>query len=116
MATPKHILVARTDKIGDLLLSLPVFQVLKEAFPDARLTALVSPYAKDIVQGHPAVDGVELLDKDESPFTLAGRFKAINPDVFIALYPRPLQALAAWRAGIPLRIGSGLPLVQFPFQ
>ena len=107
MATPKHILVARTDKIGDLLLSLPVFQVLKESFPDARLTALVSPYAREIVQGHPAVDGVELLDEGENLVGLAGRLKVVNPDVFIALYPRPFQAWAAWLARIPVRIGSG---------
>jgi len=104
---PKHILVARTDKIGDLLLSLPVFQVLKEAFPQARLTALVSPYAKEIVQGHPAVDGVELFENNENLWQLVSRFKTLDPDVFIALYPRPLQALAAWMAGIPFRIGSG---------
>ncbi len=106
MIPPNHILVARTDKVGDLLLSLPTLQALKEAFPRARLTVLANPYAREIVQGHPAVDAVELLQPGENPLHLAGRFRGLNPDVFIALYPRPSQALAAWLAGIPTRIGT----------
>jgi len=39
MITPfKHILVSRTDKIGDLILSLPVFQSLKASFPGVKIT------------------------------------------------------------------------------
>ncbi len=110
---PKHILIARTDKIGDLLLSLPTFQALKKAFPETRLTALVSPYAKEIVQNHPAVDTVELFENGESFWGLTKRLKAMKPDVFIALYPRPRQVLAAWTAGIPTRIGTAYRWYSF---
>ncbi len=113
---PKHILVARTDKIGDLLLSLPVFQTLKAAFPQARLTALVSPYAKEIVQNHPSVDAVELLEPQEGLWKLAGRFKTLAPDIFISLYPRPQQVMAAWLAGIPTRIGTAYRWYSFLFN
>jgi heptosyltransferase I len=106
LATPRHIVVARTDKIGDLLLSLPSFQALKISFPEARVTALVSPYAKEIVQDHPAIDAVELLEPGEGPFRLAGRLKELQADTFVALYPRASQALAAWLAGIPVRVGT----------
>jgi ADP-heptose:LPS heptosyltransferase len=111
--SPKHILVARTDKVGDLLLSLPTFQALRKAFPAARLTALVSPYAREIVQNHPAVDAVELHEKGESLWGLAKRLKVLAPDVFIALYPRPLQIAAAWMAGIPVRIGTAYRWYSF---
>lgn len=113
---PKHILVARTDKIGDLLLSLPVFQALKKALPQTRLTALVSPYASEIVQGHPCVDSVELFNKEEGLFHLARRLRQLKPDVFIALYPRPKQALAAWLAGIPVRVGTAYRWYGFLFN
>lgn len=104
---PKHFLVARTDKIGDLLLSLPTFQALKEAFPEAKVTALVSSYAKEIVQGHPAVDSVLIQDPQEGFLATVRKFKDLSPDVFIALYPRAQQVLAARAAGIPVRIGTG---------
>jgi ADP-heptose:LPS heptosyltransferase len=111
--SPRHILVSRTDKIGDLLLSLPVFQSLKEAFPQTRLTALVSSYAKEIVQGHPAIDGVEVVEKEESPFRLASRFKKMNVDILIALYPRVSIVSAAWLAGVPERIGTAYRWYSF---
>src|SRR5581483_6496100 len=85
-------------------------------FPETRLTALVSSYAKDIVQNHPAVDRVELFDPQESLWVLAGRLKALKPDVYIALYPRPKQALAAWMAGIPVRIGTAYRWYSFLFN
>jgi ADP-heptose:LPS heptosyltransferase len=103
---PNHILVSRTDKIGDLMLSLPVFQTIRKAFPEARITALVSSNTKEIVQGHPAVDAVETVEKNDSVLSLARRFKKIEADVFILLYPRPKLALAAWLAKIPVRIGT----------
>lgn len=113
LSSPKHILVARTDKIGDLLLSLPVFQTLREAFPQAKITALVSPQTKEIVQGHPAVDAVETVEKGERVFQLAGRLKKIKADTFIILYPRARLVLAAWLARIPLRIGTAFRWYSF---
>jgi heptosyltransferase-2 len=106
LPTPKHILVARTDKIGDLLLSLPVFQALKKAFPRTRVTALVSSYTQELVRDHPAIDRVATVEKTDGVFKLAGRLKEIAPDTFLILYPRPKVVLAAWLAGIPVRIGS----------
>lgn len=114
-ASPKHILVARTDKVGDLLLSLPTFQALRKAFPEARITALVSSYAKEIVQNHPAVDAVEVYEKEDRIFVLAQRLETLKPDVFIALYPRFLQVLAARLAGIPTRIGTAYRWYGFLF-
>src|SRR6185369_4297503 len=104
--SPRHIVVSRTDKIGDLLLSLPVFQTLRRAFPQARITALVSSYAKEIVQGHPAIDAVETVEPNESLWALRRRLKNLQADTFIALYPRPKIALAARLAGIPIRVGT----------
>ena len=114
--SPRHIVVSRTDKIGDLILSLPVFQTLKDSFPQAKITALVSAYAKEIVQGHPSIDAVELVSKDEGFFSLARRLKRMNADVFLALYPRPKLAFAAWLAKIPLRVGTAFRWYGFAFN
>lgn len=92
--------------MGDLLLSLPVFTTLRVNYPQAKITALVSSYAKELVQGHPHVDALELLKDEENVFQLAHRLKRLHADTFIALYPRPKTVLAAWLAGIPQRIGT----------
>lgn len=116
MQPPRHILVARTDKIGDLLLSLPTFQALRQTHPDARLTALVSPYAKEIVEGHPDIDQVEVYDADESAWSLGCRFRELEVDTFVALYPRPKLALASWFADVPVRIGTATRWYSFFFN
>ena len=89
-------------------LALPVFQTLRTAFPQARLTALISPAAKPTVQGHPAIDAIELVEKEEGVFKLAERLRKMGADSFILLYPRPKLVLAAWLARIPTRIGPAL--------
>jgi len=115
-AAPRHIVVSRTDKIGDLILSLPVFQTLKSSFPQTKITALVSPYAQEIVRNHPAIDAVELVAPGEGFFSITGRLKKMEADVFLALYPRPKLALAAWWAGIPSRVGTAFRWYAFLFN
>ena len=43
--TPKHILICRTDNIGDVVLPLPLAGYLKQRFPDARIGFLCRAYA-----------------------------------------------------------------------
>ena len=39
--TYKRIIIARTDKIGDLILSIPSFFMIRKMYPDAEITLLV---------------------------------------------------------------------------
>ena len=41
------VLVARTDRLGDVVLSLPVFAYVKERQPDWEIHALVAPPARN---------------------------------------------------------------------
>ena len=52
------ILVSRTDRLGDLVLSLPVFQYLKSLRPDWSLHALVAPSSVPLVENESAIDKV----------------------------------------------------------
>lgn len=58
----RSILAIRLDLLGDLLFSLPAFGALREAMPEARVTALVLPYTAGILAGHPWVDRVIAVD------------------------------------------------------
>ena len=55
-ASVKAILVVKVDHIGDFITSLPAIRRLKEAFPNARLTALVAPASAAIASAEPAID------------------------------------------------------------
>ena len=57
------ILITRTDRIGDVLLSTPVFRAVRDAYPESHIAVLVRPYAKDIVEGNPYIDEWIIYDK-----------------------------------------------------
>ncbi|MBT5876908.1 MAG: glycosyltransferase family 9 protein [Candidatus Latescibacteria bacterium] len=108
-----RILVARTDRIGDVLLSTPVFTELREQYTDCHLSALVAPYCREAVEGHPALDEV-LLDRESNEdgifsgvFLLVRELRRRRFDILILLHPTFRLAIAGALAGIPVRVGTG---------
>jgi len=103
-------LVVRTDKIGDLLLSLPVAEAIKEACPDARVTYLVSPATAELAGACPFVDAVLRYDETRPGprplFEIASVIGRTRPDVALFLRPTLRTALGAALAGVPVRVGT----------
>ncbi len=107
----KRILIVRTDRIGDVLLSTPVIKVLRESYPNAYIAMMVSPYAKDIVEGNPYLDDVIIYDKDirhKSVFSsikFALKLKKKRFNLALVLHPTNRVHLVTFFAGIPKRVG-----------
>ncbi len=55
--TPR-ILLVRPDHLGDLVLTTPVLQALRNTLPQAHITMMVGPWSSEIVARHPALDRV----------------------------------------------------------
>ncbi|MDE2816844.1 MAG: glycosyltransferase family 9 protein [Chloroflexota bacterium] len=53
-----RILVIRPDHIGDVLLVTPALRLLRQAFPDSEITALVGPWSEAVLANNPHVDRV----------------------------------------------------------
>ena len=106
-----NILITRTDRIGDLVLTTPLFKALREKFPKARITALVFLEHREIVQHNPYLDEVILYDKKGSEKGLWGQLRFSQMlrgkkfDAVIHAHGTNRMHLAAWFAGIPRRIG-----------
>ncbi len=107
----KRILVVRTDRIGDVLLSTPVIKALRDNYPDAFIAMMVSPYAKDIIEGNPYLDEVIVFDKDTKhkgwwrSFKFSRYLKKKKFDLALILHPTNRVHLVTFHAGIPRRIG-----------
>jgi len=107
----KRILIVRTDRVGDVLLSTPVIKALREEFPSAYIAMMVSPYAKDAIEGNPYLDEVIVYDKDgrdkswfaSAKFALSLRKKKF--DLALVLHPTNRVHLVTFFSGIPRRIG-----------
>lgn len=106
----KRILVVRTDRLGDVILTLPMFPLLRRCFPDAHLAVLIRRYTAELLEGNPYIDEVLRYDRDGGlvPFReMCATLRAQRFDAAIVVYPRLRLAWLMFRSGIPVRIGTG---------
>ena len=59
----KKILVISLTNIGDIILTFPVIDILKEAFPAAELSVVVGPKGESLFRGNPQIHQLYLFDK-----------------------------------------------------
>ncbi len=98
-----RILLSRTDRVGDLILSTPAIASIRRSFPDAHVTLACSPYNAVVVERSPDVDALALHEEGEQPEAFGARFRGV--DLAVALAPRDVdhRIVAATRA--PKRVG-----------
>lgn len=106
----RRILVVNFGGIGDEILFFPVIQSLREAYPQAHLTALVEPRCEGIMRFNPAVDEVVTFDAkhDPSPWDylkLVAKLRRGGFDLAITAGSSPVMALTVWLAGARYRVG-----------
>ncbi len=106
----KRILLVRTDRLGDVVLTLPMLPILRRHFPDAFIAMLLRSYTATLVEGHPHVDALLLYDDGNQLIAFNQMLKQIRGYEFdIAIVARPTARLAwmMFRASIPVRVGTG---------
>ena len=54
--TAPRILLIRPDHLGDLVLTTPILNAIKQHAPGAHITMMVGPWSSEIVARHPAID------------------------------------------------------------
>jgi len=104
----KKILVIRLDRIGDLVCSLPVAQVLKSNYPCASVSFMTTPYTKDLVMGNRNIDEVIVYDRRMGFFEKIKFFKRLRNsgfDTAIILSPYFESAFIAYLSRAVLRLG-----------
>ena len=100
---PEKILVVRTDRVGDLILSTPFLHTLRAHFPKAQITAWVAPYCDKVLVESGLVDHI-VTSLPPGPFDLA-----------VALAPRSECLKKVKSTAAPVRVGyvyQGRPLVR----
>jgi ADP-heptose:LPS heptosyltransferase len=103
-----NILISRTDGIGDSILTLPIAGALKSKFKDCRIAYLGSDYTESIVKLSSNIDqflSVDCLLKLED-INRVDYLKSLKFDAIIHAFPRKDIAKIAFKAKIPVRIGT----------
>ncbi|MCL6494094.1 MAG: glycosyltransferase family 9 protein [Ignavibacterium sp.] len=116
---PRNILIVRTDRIGDVVLSLPLARIIKQHYPNAKVTFLVRAYTKALVENNHFIDEVIILKEESSRILIAKNVKQLkqkNFDTAIVVYPTFKIALIVYLSRIKYRVGSGYRLYSFLFN
>ncbi len=107
----RNILVIRTDRLGDVVLTTPALRALRKKFPEARITLLLAPLTKELVEGNPYIDQILIDDRRCTHKGWLGYIKLVNRlrqehfDLVINYHTKKRTNLLCWFAGIPVRIG-----------
>ncbi len=116
-----HVLVVRLDHLGDVLSSLEVPKVIKENFPNCKITFLTSSWAAPLLLNNPFVDDVMVFDapwfaksryaKDRQALglrKLIPELRKRNIDMALGLRGDLRENMIFWLAGIRHRVGYGI--------
>lgn len=106
MTAPRHIILSRTDSIGDVMLTLPMAGVLRQRFPGVRITFLGRAYTAPVLACCAHVDQVITLEELQAQADPVQVLRALQADVLIHVFPRQEVAKWARQARIPMRIGT----------
>jgi ADP-heptose:LPS heptosyltransferase len=99
-----EILLSRTDRIGDLILSTPAIATVRKSFPQAHITMVCSPYNRVVMERNSDVDEIVELPDGIKPAAFGAQYRG-KADIAIALAPREtdLALVGATRARV--RVG-----------
>lgn len=104
---PYHnILLIRTDRVGDLVLSTPAIASFRRSWPHAKITAVVTSYTEPILRHNPDIDELVLLPH-RSPLRAIAQVARLGKqaDIAVGLAPRTDDIFLAGITNSPARIG-----------
>lgn len=117
---PSRILIVKLAAIGDVVLTLPALETIRQLNPGAKLYWLIGERASPMVQDHPCID--EMITIDETIFWqkkigalvhLFHRLKKLHCDqVYIFHWSRWFH-IFFWLMGIPERFGFARDGISF---
>ena len=122
MRAPLKILIIRPDKIGDVVLTIPLIQSLHSTYPQADIYVLVQPYTESVLAQHPAVKGMIMDWRAMGRVNTFAQFKhyaahirSFEFDQVYFAYLSDFYVALCMFAKIPIRIGDGNKVLLRPF-
>jgi ADP-heptose:LPS heptosyltransferase len=110
-----ELLITRHDKIGDFVVTLPLFKAIKEQYPNTKLTALVSRVNFDFAKTVDFIDDVILFDKNDLKTTLE-KIKEKKFDASISCYIDTTLGKLLFKSRIKKRVAPATKIAQLFFN
>ncbi|PIW70214.1 MAG: ADP-heptose--LPS heptosyltransferase [Ignavibacteriales bacterium CG12_big_fil_rev_8_21_14_0_65_30_8] len=119
MIKPKNLLIIRTDRIGDVVLTVPLAELIKKYYPDCKITFLVRKYTKEILYNHPFIDETIIAKTKGNKLTFFENYKILknkNFDTVVVVSPSFIISLIIFLSNTENRIGTGYRWYSFLFN
>ena len=103
-----RILVTRLRFLGDIVMTTPVVEALKERYPGSQIYYLAGSAYADVLEENPFLEGI--IRMGEGAASYAGtvrRLRSMNFTAALDLFYTPATANLLLFSGIPVRIGGG---------
>jgi len=113
-ANPRRVLIVKLSAIGDVLHALPTAVALRQALPEAEIAWAVEGRARELLDGHPAIDRVISLPRRwlKSPgevLRVRRQLQQLDADVTIDAQGLLKSGVLSWLSGAGMRIGYAAP-------
>jgi len=107
-AVGRNILIILHGSIGDVTRGVPVANLLRRAYGDAKITWAVEPPAFPVIENHPAID--EILVFHRRPwwrhlYGFLAEVRGSRFDLVLDLQRHLKSGLISWWSGAPVRVG-----------
>lgn len=112
----KNVLITRTDRMGDVILTLPLAGFAKSIFKESRIKFLARKYVADLIGNYPEIDEVIYYDEFASFKDKYKFFKSRKIDLVIFAKPEFELAVLFFLLRVRYRIGSGYRWYSFLFN
>jgi heptosyltransferase-1 len=106
--TAQRICLIKPSALGDVVQTIPLLNVLKRRFPEARISWVVNRELRDLVEGHPALDECIPFDRRGGwrPWvSLLQTLRSRRFDLTIDLQGLLRTGLMTLATGAPIRVG-----------
>jgi ADP-heptose:LPS heptosyltransferase len=119
MISPQKILIVRTDRIGDVVLSLPLAELIKQKYPSCMIAYFLREYTSPLLDSNPFIDEVIIADELNGEILFKENLKKIKAkgfDTCVVVNPTLRISVLLFLAGIKNRIGTGYRWYSFLFN
>jgi len=115
----KKILIIRLRRIGDIIMTTPALSALRKGFPNAFISYVVEKPYRELVEGHPELDKVIVLEKKQGArdfFRLIRSIRKEKYDVVLDFHGGPRASLITFFSKAKLKIGYRIKYRNFIYH
>lgn len=104
-----RVLINRSDAIGDSILTSPMAKIIKEKYPEAKITFLLAGKSADVFKSHPYVDDIKIYHRSGRFYSkireILRIFSEVKPTHYFYVGGGYLPNFVAWLTMVSFRGG-----------